>query len=126
MDAERIVLIIISAVFGIMAVFCFRIAYCQHKEKGFIFTNKWLYASKKEREEMDYRIKKAEYRVGRNVFFILGVLLSVYAVYFQLWLPWLSYIAYALTSLGIIYALYQWIVNERLYKSIEDGKKDLR
>jgi len=123
MDAERIVLIILSVIFGLAAFICFRISYRQHKERGFIFTNTWLFASQKEREEMNYRIKKAEYRVGRNVFFLLGITISVFAVYFQLWLSWLSYIAFVVMSLVVIYAIYQWIANARLFKEIEDEKK---
>ena len=124
MDTERIVLIIISVIFGLAAFICFRISYRQHKERGFIFTNTWFFASQKEREEMDCRIKKAEYRAGRNVFFLLGITISVIAVYFQLWLSWLSYIAFTVMSLVVIYAIYQWIVNARLFKEIEDEKRN--
>jgi disulfide bond formation protein DsbB len=59
------------------------------------------------------------------VFFILGVLLLVFAVYFQIQLPWISYIGYGLMVLAAIYAIYQWIANERLFKSIEAEKKPL-
>ena len=123
MDTERIVLIIFSVIFGAFSFICFRIAYRQYREKGFIFTNTWLFASEKERANMDTRIKKAEYRVGRNVFFLLGLILIICAVYFQLWLSWLSWIIFALMGLLIIYALYQWVANARLFKSIEDEKK---
>jgi len=126
MDTERIALIIISIIFGAIGIISFRIAYRQYKEKGFIFTNTWLFASEKERENMDIRIKKAEYRVGRNVFFLLGLVFIIYAVYFQLWLSWISYIGFALMGLIVIYALYQWVANARLFKSIEDEKNGNR
>ena len=120
MDTEQIVLLILSIIFGAAAFFCFLISYRQHREQGFIFTNTWLFASQKERDEMDHRVKKAEYRFGRNVFFSLGIIFSIYVVYFQLWLSWLSNIALALMGLLVIYAIYQWVANARLFKSIED------
>jgi len=126
MDTERIVLIILSMIFGAIGFICFRIAYRQYREKGFIFTNTWLFASETERANMDIRIKKAEYRVGRNVFFLLGLMFIVCAAYFQLWLSWISYIIFALMGLVVIYALYQWVANARLFKSIEDEKNGNR
>jgi Ca2+/Na+ antiporter len=123
MDAESIALIVISAILGVTAVFLFFISYRQHKERGVIFTNTWITASKAEREKMDERFKKAEYRVGRNVFFMLGFLCSLYAVNFQLWISWLFYIGYAVMALIVVYAIAQSISNERLRKTIEDEKK---
>ena len=32
-----------------MAIISFFITYRQHREKGFVFTNEWVWASKKER-----------------------------------------------------------------------------
>jgi len=58
-----------------------------------------------------------------NVFFLIALILIICAVYFQLWLQWMSYIIFALMGLAIIYALYQWVANARLFKSIEDEKK---
>ena len=126
MDSGQIVLIVMSIIFGLIAFICFYISYRQHKKRGFIFSNTWLFASQKEREEMDARVKKAEYRLGRNVFFMLGIIMSVFVVYFQLWLSWVSYIAFGLMWFLILYAIYQWIANARLYKEIEDEKRSNR
>jgi len=115
MTTEGLVGIIL---FGMIAVVMFFIAYRQHVEKGFVFTNRWLWASKKERDEMDARIKKMEYRFGRNVFFLLGILLAVMA--FSISVFWLFYVVYALTMFLIVYAIVQWILNERFYKSMDD------
>jgi hypothetical protein len=122
-DTEQIVRIIISTVIGATAVPLFIIAHRQHNEKGFIFTNRWLYASQKERENMDARIKKAEYRVGRNVFFGIGILALALALYFLLGASWLFNAALAIMLILIIYAIYQWITNERLEKAIENEKR---
>ncbi|MBF4691515.1 DUF3784 domain-containing protein [Fusibacter sp. Q10-2] len=42
-----------------MSITAFIISYMQYKEKGFLFNNAYLYASKKERNEMN---KKPHYR----------------------------------------------------------------
>jgi len=46
---ESIAFIIASTLLGILAVFLFFIAYCQHKEKSFIFTDAWLLSPKKDK-----------------------------------------------------------------------------
>jgi len=122
-DIEQIVRIIISTVIGAIAVPLLIIAHRQHNEKGFIFTNRWLNASQKERENMDIRIKKAEYRVGRNVFLGIGILTLTLALYFLLDGLWLFYASLAIMLILIIYAIYQWIANERLEKAIENEKR---
>jgi len=45
-------LIVVAALTGLLAALCFVVAYRQHKHKGAIWTNAWLYASKNEREKM--------------------------------------------------------------------------
>jgi uncharacterized membrane protein len=72
---------------------------------------------------MDIRIKKAEYRVGRNVFLLLGFLFSLYAVNFQLGISWLFYIGHAIMAFVVFYAIVQSVTNERFRKSIEAEKK---
>jgi len=120
---ENTGLIVASVLLGVLAVFLFFIAYRQHKEKGFIFTNAWLYASKKEREDMDERIKKAEYRVGRNVFFVLGTLFSLLIVNIHLGASWLYTLMGFLAGFLVIYAIVQYVIGERLRTSIEAERK---
>jgi Ca2+/Na+ antiporter len=123
MEIELTARIIISSIVGVIAIPLFIIAYRQHKEKRFIFTNKWLYASQKERENMDIRIKKAEYRVGSNVFGGLGILVLFLAFYFLLDISWLFYTGIVIMIILVIYAIYQWMTNERLEKLIENEKR---
>ena len=113
------VLIITSGVVGAIAVISFYIAYRQHKENGYIFTNTWVWASKKERENMDERIKKREYRLARNIFFILGIIFSILAgnILFQFW--WYNLIFSVLCVFVCIYAIVRWSKNERLYKTFK-------
>jgi len=118
MEPEGNVLYVMSALMGVIAFFMFLITYRQHKERGFIFTNTWIWASKKERYEMDIRKKKVEYRFARNVFFMLGIIFLVFAVNAILLFMWLFYVIYALFAILVIYALIQWVVNERYYKTL--------
>jgi len=131
MGAGHVTSIVWSAIMGAIAIFSFFIAYRQHKEKGFIFAGllfatEFLYASKKEREEMDERIKKAVYRVARNVFFLIGVIFMIYAVNFHLEISWLFYIGHAVTAIIVIYAIYKQAAHKRLSESIESEKKNNR
>lgn len=109
--------IVDTAIMGIMAALSFVVAFRQHRRKGFIFTNKWLYATKKERAEMDERIRISEYRFSRNVFILLGVDLLIFAISFLIMLSCLFYIGFALMAIVCIYAIVQWIFNERYYKN---------
>jgi Ca2+/Na+ antiporter len=121
MTTEGLVAMIL---FGTIAVAMFFIAYRQHVEKGFVFTNRWIWASKKEREEMDPRIKKKEYRFGRNVFFLLGIMFATMT--FSISVFWIFYVVYALMMFLLVYAIVQWVLNERFYKSMDDEKnKDI-
>jgi len=101
-----------------MAIVCFIIAYRQHKQMGFVFTNRWLLSSKKEREEMDERVKSREYKFSRNVFFIVGLSTAVFAAAFLFGVVrWILYTGYALMLIACIYAILQWVSNERYYKT---------
>jgi len=102
-DADNIGLIIVSIILGAIAIFCFLIAYRHHKEKGFIFTNRWLFASPKEREQMDDRTKKAEYRTGRNIFTLVGLIFLLLTIYTIVHLSWLLGAVYVLMGITILY-----------------------
>ena len=75
---------------------------------------------------MDERIKKYEYRVARNVFFMIGILFSLFAVNIHLVNSRLSYLGWTLMGIIaaalIIYAIVQYVMGERLRVSIEAEK----
>ena len=122
-----IALWVTSIILGLISFLSFLLAYRQHKEKGFIFTNTWLFASESERTNMDVRIKKYEYRVARNIFFMIGVLFSLIAIDMHLIDSGLSYLMWALIGIIVIvliaYAIVQFIMGERLRVAIEAEKK---
>ena len=79
-------------------------------EKGFLFNNAYIYASKKERETMD---KKPHYRQSAIVFFLIGLifLLNALAVLFNI--NWIFYVVIAIVLITSVYAIISSIAIER-------------
>ncbi|WP_290759794.1 DUF3784 domain-containing protein [Anaerostipes sp.] len=102
--------IIITVVLVFISASAFIISYFSFKEKGFLFNNAFLWASKQERRDMD---KKPHYRQSAIIFFLLGFifLLNAAEVFFDS--GWLFYIVLALLILTIIYAVVSSILIER-------------
>jgi dolichol kinase len=105
---------IAAFVSGVLSVISFYISYRQHKEKGVIFTNTWLWATKEQKEKMDERVKKAEYRLARNVFFMIGVIFFLLALEVLTLIVWFQYLIYMLTAFLLVYAIVQSV------KDVED------
>ena len=79
-------------------------------EKGFLFNNAYIYASKKERETMD---KTPHYRQSAIVFFLIGLifLLNALAVLFNI--NWIFYVVIAIVLITSVYAIISSIAIER-------------
>lgn len=56
--------IIGAIILGIMAIACFVISYLQFNERGFLFNNAYIFASKQERET----IEKSKFQFGELIF----------------------------------------------------------
>ena len=108
----------LSVILGILAFICLCIAYSQKKETGAIFTNAWIWASAEKRAEMDDRIKKAEYRIGKNVFFLIAVMLILLLTWILFSVPWFIYIVNAFIVFIIVYAIVSYVQTTRLERSI--------
>ena len=109
------VLIVIAIIMGISALLCFVVVVHQHIGKGMVFTNAWIYATKAERAQMDPRKKMLERRLARNVFFMLGIIHIVLAIYVIFLLTFLLYILAVLTVILCIYAIVRTVKNVRVY-----------
>ncbi|HBU12144.1 MAG TPA: hypothetical protein DEB31_05275 [Clostridiales bacterium] len=92
----------------ILAIASFIISYRQFKEKGFLFNNAYVFASKDERKSMD---KKPYYRQSAIVFLCVGIAFSVMALCIVLRLQWLQYIALCIFVVVIVYAIVSSIKN---------------
>ncbi len=97
------ILFIISVVAFVMSIRSFR-------EKGFLFNNAYLYASREERESMD---KKPHYRQSAIVFLLIGVIFLLNGVSVLLKADWVFYIVIAVMIGAIIYAIVSSIVIEK-------------
>ena len=105
--------IIFSLILLLLSVISFVISYRQWKEKGFLFNNSYIYASKKERETMN---KKPYYKQSAIAFFLIGILLFlVSAGIFMSW-QWMLYVGIIFSLFLIIYAIVSSVSIERKRK----------
>ena len=102
--------IIGSIVLGIMSIACFVLSYLQFNEKGLLFNNAYIYASKQEREVMD---KKPHYRQSGIVFLMLGIIFAINAVDVILKTGWLFYVVIVIAVIAIIYGIASSVIIEK-------------
>lgn len=79
-------------------------------EKGYLFNNAYIYASKKERETMN---KKPYYRQTAVIFFMMGMIFLLLGFAILLKAFWITYIAEAVILAILVYAVASGIVIER-------------
>ena len=79
-------------------------------EKGFLFNNSYIYASKQEREAMN---KSAHYRQSGVVFLLVGLifLLNGFNLIFQT--NWIFYIVVAIIIFTLVYAIVSSVIIEK-------------
>ncbi len=80
------------------------------KEKGFLFNNAYIYASKQEREYMN---KKPHYRQSAIVFLLISIVFLLNGIAVIVSVNWISYMILAIIVIAIIYAIISNIVIER-------------
>ena len=102
-----------AIVLGVMAAACFVYSCLQFHEKGFLFNNAYLYASKQERETMD---KKTYYKQSGIVFMLVGIVFLINAVNMIIQTDWLFYLVIVVVVIAIIYAVVSSIVIEKRRK----------
>lgn len=94
--------IIVTLIAALLSVICLVISIRQFKEKGFVFNNAYLYATKEERERMN---KKPYYRQSGIVFSIFAAMLALMAVDIATHTGWLMYVVWILAFAAVIYAI---------------------
>ena len=105
--------VIILSFVSLLSIVSFIIGYFQFKEKGFLFNNAYLYASKEERNRMN---KKPHYRQSAIVFSSLGIVFLVIAVTILTGWNWLFPIVIVIAILLVVYAIVSSISIERKRK----------
>ena len=102
--------IIAAVVLFLIAVFAFALSICSFREKGALLNNAFLYASEKERENMD---KRPYYRQSAVVFLLIGLVFVLNGIGALLHIYLLSYIAVAVIFITLIYAIVSSVVIEK-------------
>ena len=94
--------IIIASILFAVSVFLFFMSVRSFMEKGFLFNNAYIYASKQEREKMN---KKPYYRQSAIVFLLLGIVFLLLALAVLLEVYWIYFVGVAVVIITLIYAI---------------------
>ena len=96
-----------------LSIFLFFLSVRSFMEKGFLFSNAYIYATKQEREKMN---KKPHYRQSAIVFLLLGLSFLLNAISVLLKVNWVFYIGIAVVILTLVYAIVSSITIEKSNK----------
>ena len=101
--------IIIAGILLVIAVINFILSIRSFAEKGFLFNNAFLYASRQERKTMD---KKLHYRQTAVTFLLIGLFsaLNGFGIIFNI--NWLHYLSIVVIIIAAIYAIVSSILFE--------------
>lgn len=91
MNIGEIIILILALIISLAA---FIISSFQFKEKGFLFNNAYLWASKKDREMMN---KKPYYRQSAIVFLLVGIAFLLLAIEIAFTIKWMYTVIMLLT-----------------------------
>lgn len=86
----------------IIAIITLTISIRSFKEKGFLVNNAYIWASEKEREQMD---KKPHYRQTAVVFALLTAMFMCIAIEFMVKTGWLWIVDVGFAIIAIVYAV---------------------
>ncbi|MCQ2478746.1 MAG: DUF3784 domain-containing protein [Clostridia bacterium] len=89
-------------ILAVLALDCFIISIMQFLNKGFLFNNSYIHASKSEREKMD---KKPYNKQSGIVFLLLGITLSADALELFLRTGKLFFVVAGLLIIALVYAI---------------------
>ena len=98
-----------AIILGVIAIASFIFSYLQFHEKGFLFNNAYIYATPKEREEMD---KKPHYRQSGIVFCMIGIIFLFNAFEMLFHTGWLAYGVVVVAVAATVYAVVSSIIIE--------------
>lgn len=104
----------------LLSMACAVISVLQFMEKGFLFNNAYIYATKQEREKMD---KSPHYRQSGIVFAFISAIFLCIAIEGILETGWMWWIQGALIVAVLVYAIISSIKIERTASSKTEKKK---
>ena len=106
--------VIVGSVMLLLAAGAFFISFRSFQEKGFLFNNAYIYASKQERESMD---KKPYYHQSAVVFLMVGAALALIGLSVLLNTGWISFVGMAVALAAVVYAIASETVIEKKKKN---------
>ena len=101
---------ILAAVMFLVAAAALILGIRSLREKGFLFNNGYIYASKQERQNMD---KKPYYRQTAVIFFLISLIFLLNGVEMLLDAGWIFFVVIAVAVLAVIYAIVSSIMIEK-------------
>lgn len=101
---------IAAGVLFLIAAGLFLLSVRSFQEKGFLFNNAYIYASKQEREQMN---KKAHYRQSAIVWLLLGITFVLIGFARLLGMDWIFLLVGITIAVTIVYAIVSSIRNEK-------------
>ena len=107
--------IVSTLIFFALAIGLFFISYLHFKEKGYLFNNAYIWASKEERRRMNENkeSKKPHYRQSSVVFLLLGISFLAIAVYFATGWKWMYAVFGLAVIIAVVYAVVSSVKNEQ-------------
>ena len=102
--------IIGASILFLVSVFAFITSIRSFMEKGFLFNNAYLYASKQERETMN---KKPHYRQSAIVFLLIGLIFLLIGLNMLFQTNWIFHIVIAIVIVTLIYAIVSSVMIEK-------------
>lgn len=102
--------IIIAIVLFIVSLGAFLVSARSFMQKGFLFNNAYLYATKEEREKMN---KRPYYRQTAIVFLLIGIIFLLLGIDVLIKISWLSYVTIMLAVVTLIYSIVSTVKIER-------------
>lgn len=91
-----------AMIYGVLALVSCIISILQFREKGFLFNNAYIWASKQERETMD---KKPHYRQSGIVFALITAIFFFMALECVLFTGWLWLMVFLPAAALLVYAI---------------------
>jgi len=102
--------IIAASILFAISFFAFVVSIRSFMEKGFLFNNAYIYASKQKREKMN---KKPHYRQSAIVFLSIGSIFLLNALAVLIDANWILYVVTAIVIITVIYAIMSSIMIEK-------------
>jgi len=102
--------IIVAIILLMVSLLLFVVSIRSFLEKGYLFNNAYIYASKKERETMN---KKPHYRQTAVIFFMMGMIFLLLGAAILLDAFWITYMTALIILVMLVYAVVSGIAIEK-------------